>query len=282
MHRTLLPFFFASTLPLLANDTSLHDGRFGPEPLNGVESPVAMVAEHIEVGFGYRDTEVHCTFTFRNTLADRPVEQLVGFPDIGAAVDFLARDEKPDDYSVREDVNTSPIRKMRTFVDGRRVRSELKIVAAKPDHNPDGTAVWSLDKRRGFRAWHTVRVSFPAGKNVTIERIYTVQNGTSALGVAFFHYTTATGAVWQGKIGRLQADVTLRDGLTVDQLIWPGMKPAADRLSGEDAKYATNPTRKSWQALDAKHLRLVWTDFEPRTEKSHRGFSLSRRFHGWN
>lgn len=32
----------------------------------------------------------------------------------------------------------------------------------------------------------------------------------------------------------------------------------------------------------AKHLRLVWTVFEPRTEKNHRGLSLSRRFHGWD
>jgi hypothetical protein len=281
MHRILLSILFATSLPLLANDTSLHDGRFGPEPLETGESPVRMIAEHIEVGFGYRYTDVHCTFTFRNTL-NRPVQQLVGFPDIGAAVEVLARGERPNAYSIRDDVNTSPIRKMRTFVNGHRVKSGLRIVRALPGHDTDGTAVWSVNKRRGLRAWHTVRVTFPAHTNVTIERTYTVQNGTSVLGVAFFHYTTATGGAWQGTIGRLQADVTLRDGLNADQLIWPGMKPADDQLVGESAKYATNPVRKSWQVIDAKHLRLVWTDFEPRRETNHRGFSLSRRFHGWD
>lgn len=282
MPRALLVFFFAGASRIVANDTSLHDGRFGPEPLEGGESPVRMVAEHIQVGFGYRYTDVHCTFTFRNTLKDRPVQQVVGFPDIGAAVDVFARGEGPNDYSTSDEVNTSPIRKMRTLVNSRPVKSRLKIVSAQPGHDADGTVVWSNNKRRGLRAWHTVRVTFPPGENVTIERIYTVQNGTSALGVAFFHYTTATGGVWQGTIGRLQADVTLRDGLTASQLVWPGMKVSEDRLEGDFAKYSTSPARKSWQLRDAKHLRLVWTNFEPRTEKNHRGFSLSRRFHGWD
>lgn len=277
MSRIFFTVLLAGVAQLCANDTSLHDGRFGPEPLEGGESPVRMVREHIEVGFGYRDTDVHCTFVFRNTLKDRPVEQLVGFPDIGAAMDEIARREPRYADSIRDAVNTSTLRRMRTRVNGHAVRSELKMGEARPGHDPDGSAVWSFDGKRGVRAWHTVRVTFPVGKDVIIERFYTVDNGSSVLGVRFFQYTTATGGVWHGRIGRLQADVTLRDRLTADRLIWPGMKPAADLIKGEDAKYATTPGQKSWQVLDPKHLRLVWTDFEPRTEKNHRGFSLSRR-----
>src|SRR4030095_16453269 len=92
MYRTIL-LFLATAASLLANDTSLHDGRFGPEPLDGRECPVRMVAERIEVDFGYRYTDVHCAFTFRNTLNNDAVEQLVGFPDVGAALEEMNRRE---------------------------------------------------------------------------------------------------------------------------------------------------------------------------------------------
>jgi hypothetical protein len=277
MKTSFLLFLAATTA--LANDTSLHDGRFGPEPLGGGESPVRMMTEHIEVEFGYKNTDVHCTFVFRNTGKKGTVEQLVGFPDIGAAVDEAQRRE-PDSV-IKQSVNTTGIRNLRTFVDGKAVKSVLRLNEAKTGNDPDGTVVWATNKKSGLRAWHTMRVNFPAGQDVTIERRYRVQNGTSALGVAFFHYTTATGAVWKGTIGRLQADVTLRDGLTVDDLKWPGAEVIGDRLEGDFAKYATQPKRTQWQVIDKNHLRMVWTDFEPREQEDRRGFGLSRPFHGW-
>ena len=91
---SLLALLVAASGGVFANDTSLHDGRFGPVPLSGRESPVRMVAEHLEVEFGYRESEVHCTFTFRNTQAGPPVKQLVGFPDVGAAEDEQLRRDK--------------------------------------------------------------------------------------------------------------------------------------------------------------------------------------------
>ena len=281
MYKLIL-LFLAVSLPALANDTSLHDGRFGPEPLGNVESPVRMVAEHIEVGFGYKDTDVHCTFTFRNTLKDRAVEQLVGFPDVGAAADEMGRREPDRAGTIHELVNTSAIQLMRTVVGGKPVKSVLRFGKVKPGTDVDGTAVWSHDHKSGVRAWYTMKVNFPPGEDVIIERRYRVQNGTTALGAAFFHYTTATGGVWNGPIGRLQADITLRDGLTADQLLWPGAKVVDnERLVGDSLQFATNPPREEWQVLDAKHLRLVWNNFEPGTEKNRRGFSLSRPFHGW-
>jgi hypothetical protein len=180
-----------------------------------------------------------------------------------------------------EEVNTSKLRNLRTFVNGTRVKTALQIGEVKPGNDPDGTVVWARKNKSGLRAWHTMKVNFPAGEDVTIERRYRVQNGASALGVAFFQYTTATGAVWKGAIGRLQVDVTLHDGLTVDDLKWPGAEVLGYRLEGDDAKFATQPARKEWQIIDKKHLRMVWTNFEPREQKNRRGFSLSRGFHGW-
>jgi hypothetical protein len=284
MHRFSLIFLLsaAAVVSSLANDTSLHDGRFGPEPVDqGSESPVRMVAEHIEVSFGYRDTDVHCTFVFRNTAAKEPVTQLVGFPDLGAAAREMGRREPEYAETISERANTAPIRKMQTRVDGKRIKSALKFGNVMPGNDHEGTAVWSFDERKGVRAWHTVRVTFPPGRDVKIERIYTVQNGATALRVAFFHYTTATGAPWRGTIGRLQADITLKDGITVDDLIWPHSARTRDFTRDEIAQFTMQPSRPEWQIIDARHLRLEWRYFEPRTEKDRRGFTLARPFQGW-
>jgi len=283
MHRFFLLFFLTATASsVVANDTSLNDGRSGPEPLDhGRESPVRMVAEHIEVSFGYRDTAVHCTFLFHNTLATQPVVQWVGFPDVGAAAHEMARRDPKNGETIMERVNTAPIRKMRTLVDGKRVRSSLRFGKVAPGNDHDGTAVWSFDERSGLRAWHTVRVTFPPGGDVKIERIYTVENGTTTLRVAFFHYTTATGAPWHGTIGRMQADIILKDGMTVDDLVWANTARTRDFTKDDIAQFTTQPPRRAWEVIDAHHLRLAWSDFEPRTEKNHRGFTLARPFHGW-
>ena len=280
----LLALLVAGTRGLWANDTSLHDGRFGPTPLSGRESPVRMVAEHIEVRFGYRESEVHCTFTFRNPRKQGIVEELVGFPDVGAAKDEIVRRHPEKKDLVSEFVNTARLSDMVTLVNGGRVKSEVKFEDLKNVDDGDSTTVWmpaaSEDSRarEGVRAWHVVRAKFPAGKNVTVERLYKAPNGTSALGVCFFNYTTSTGAPWKGTIGRMQTDVTLCDDITVDQLVWPGTPKLAKHLL---PKMGTWPPRKEWRVIDEHHLRLVWTDFEPRTQEDRRGFSLSRDFHGW-
>jgi hypothetical protein len=239
-----------------------------------------MVAEHIKVDFGYRYTDVHCTFTFRNTETQGVVEQLVGFPDIGAAEEIVERRDPEHADAIGEATSVSPLKNLKTWVNGRRVRSELKYADVrwgKPV--PGDTVVWMWDRKKGgVRAWHTVRVAFPPAQDVTIERRYRVENGSSAAGVAFFNYTTATGGVWKGTIGRLQADITLEDGATAGSLIWPGQKVRDDVIPPQ---LATSPKRAEWQVLDRTHMRLVWEDFEPRTEPRRRGFALSRSFHGW-
>src|SRR4051812_45893175 len=89
--KTFLPSLACLALAsAVANDTSLHEGRWGPEPVGGTEgpeSPVRMVREVLRVDFGKATTELEAKFTFRNTQAGPPVKQLVGFPDLGAAED---------------------------------------------------------------------------------------------------------------------------------------------------------------------------------------------------
>ncbi len=279
MKTTLFLAMLAFAGGVSANDTSLHDGRYGPEPLgeDGKESPVRMMAERIEVAFGYQFTEVHCTFTFRNMQEGGPVSQLVGFPDIGAALEALKKRDG-DDPALREKVNTGPLLDLKTLVDGKEMKTELKLGPVQKRAGTEGFSVWSRHNALGLAAWHTVQVDFPAGKDVTIERIYKVQNAASAAGVAFFDYTTATGAPWKGTIGRMQADITLKDGLTADKLVWPGDKRLGEKAP---ADMATAPAKADWQVIDPTHLRLVWEDFEPRTDAKRRGFTLSRDFHGW-
>lgn len=278
--RILLLALFAITTAG-ANDTALHDGRFGPESLGEKESPVRMVAEHIEVAFGYRYSKVHCTFTFRNMQASGTVEQLIGFPDAGAAAAKLAQEHPGVRDYIFESVMTSPLLDLRTLVDGQPHESSLKYVSVSGGAERDGTIAQLPNNRGGMRAWHTAVVQFPAGRDVTVERRYTLQNGTTMPPRAFFEYTTRTGAEWKGTIGRCQVDVTLLDELTADRLIWPRSKQDGEQAPGDTRRFAMSPPREEWQIVDPTHLRLVWTDFEPRTQVDRRGFCLSRPFHGW-
>jgi hypothetical protein len=263
--------FCAAFHSSLANDGAMHDGSRGPEPLENTECPVRMVSEHIEVAFGAERSVVHCTFHFRNTRTDGPVTQLLGFPDEGAAI----VEAKKRGWTLM-DPTLSPIIHMRTAVNHQPMKSELHLVEVMPGDEGQRFAFWDAHHEHGMSAWYTLRVTFPVGRDVTVERYYTVKNGWTMPRVAYFHYTTETGAAWQGTIGRLQADVTLRDGLTAKRLIWPGTIIGESSFE-QDQPGTTKPARPGWQVRNARHLRLVWLNFEPRTEPEHRGFTVSRR-----
>jgi hypothetical protein len=263
-----------------ANDTSLHEGRWGPEPIGGTdgpESPVRMVREELRVDFGKTTTDVEAKFTFRNTQSGPPLKQLVGFPDLRAAEDEqLRRDKKKDPKASFEYVNsTGPLLQMKTFVNGKPHPSELRYGEIALDKNQFPMPYRDRNgETTRLMAWHALEVEFPAGQDVTIERHYRVKNGSQIYKIAFFNYTTATGGVWQGTIGQLTADVFLQDGLKVDDLAWDDAALPKYQRGGQ---MMAPGLRREWQVISPTHVRLAWKDFEPRTEEARRGFTVARK-----
>ena len=264
----------------VGNDTSLHEGRWGPEPIGGTEgpeSPVRMVREVLHVDFGKKTTDVEAKFTFRNTQAGAPVKQLVGFPDVGAAEDEqLRRDKEKNPKASFEYVNsTGPLLRMKTYLNGKLHPSELRYGAIALDKNsfPMPWRARGAETTR-LMAWHAMEVEFPADKDVTIERRYRVKNGWQIYRIAFFNYTTATGGVWQGTIGQLTADVYLQDGLKVGDLAWDDAALPKHQRGGI---IMVPESRKAWQVVSPTHVRLTWEDFEPRTDEARRGFTVARK-----
>jgi hypothetical protein len=276
--RTLLPLaFLATSLHLCANDTALNEGAYGPQPvggLHGPESVVRMESEELHIVFGKKWTEVDAKFVFRNTKKDTPAMQIVGFPDIGAAqIEARRRDPKGETvFAIEQETPLSGVlHGMRTFVNGVEQKSKIRYGWVKEVDEID-TPVEKFDKDTGLMAWHALEVTFPPGQDVTVERRYRTESGQQVFGIHFFHYTTATGGVWQGTIGHLQADVTLKDGLKVDDLAWRGGK--LPRIQSYEGSLVTKPNRKEWQIVSPTEMRLVWENFEPRTEKNRRGFEI--------
>ncbi len=243
-----------------ANDTALHDGRDGPAPLgdrHGPESVIRMVREHLAITFGKEETAVRATFVFRNTKTDAPARQIVGFPDRTK----MFHNEMDDGSDL-----SGPLQDLVTFVNGKERKSRPLRGWVKERDGFDTPA------RRGEKGafeqiWHAIDVEFPVGREVTIERHYRVPNGGTVAEmppVTFFQYTTATGGVWKGTIGEMIAGVTLTDGLTVDDLLWKSSSGSG-----------VSPARPDWRILSPTKMRLVWKDFEPRTEPEHRGFQIA-------
>lgn len=260
-------------LPAIANDTALHHGRFGPEPVGGGfkgrESAIRMKAEKLTIAMGKVATTVTCRFTFENTLKVQAI-QLVGFPDEGAG---LAEEVRRRREAMERDF-MPPLRKVRTTVDGVEVAAPIKFGYVKTPASGEGW-VAAGPQDGWLMAWHAARVAFPPGKPVIVERHYETDNAENAIGARFFEYVTHTGGAWHGKIGELVAEVTLVDGLTVADLRWPGDAIPVGQGGGVYvAGMGSRPAKAGWQVLDPTHLQLHWRDFEPRVEKARSGFAL--------
>jgi hypothetical protein len=242
-----------------ANDTAVQDGSDGPAPLGdhrGTESVIRMVRERLDITFGRKKTKVHAAFVFLNTKQNAPARQTVGFPD-RTAMAKLADSE--GDLS-------GPIEDLVTLVNGKEQKSRQLRAWVRENHGVDEPAKPG-EKGAFERIWHAIDVVFPVGKEVVIERLYQVPNGSSVASdpEVTFAYTTATGGVWHGTIGEMIADVTLADGLTVDTLLWNGSLGSG-----------MSPKREQWHIQSPTRMQLVWKDFEPRTEPNHRGFTIAR------
>lgn len=267
----------AMAAPAFANDTAMHMGRYGPEPVGGgftgAESVIAMKAERLEITFGKRETHMRARFTFRNTLKTGTATQIVGFPDEGAAQAEATRrglNSEGSDFQ-------PPLRGLETLVDGRRTPSALKYGFVR---YADGAPGWvAADARTGMlMAWHAVTVAFPPGRDVVVERRYATNNAQNVLDTNFFEYITHTGGPWKGPIGELVAEVRLVDGLTVDRLLWPGARLSRRAGGGViPPEGATRPGRRAWTVVARDRLRLVWRNFEPRADEARAGFRLVTR-----
>lgn len=263
-----MPFVLVAAMaaPALANDTAMHMGAHGPEPVGGgfagPESSIRMVAERLSIVFGKRATRVRARFTFRGTLPGVTATQIVGFPDEGAAQ--LEMQRRTGGSEGREFM--PPLQGVETRVDGQRVPSSLKYGYVRWSENGTGW-VGANAKTGSLMAWHALTVSFPPERDVVVERSYATANAMNALDTRFFEYITHTGGPWKGPIGELVAEVRLVDGLTVDKLLWPGARLSRRAGGGViPVEGATRPGRRAWTVVAPDKLRLVWRNFEPRLD----------------
>ncbi|BCX47762.1 hypothetical protein HAHE_16700 [Haloferula helveola] len=238
--RAFVPLLLVTAA--FANDTAMHDGGSGPEPVGwtkDAESVIRMEREEVEVEMGPFDSSVTCRFVFVSGKKDAPAIQFLGFPDITR--------------SFSESDNMGPLRDMRTFVNGREVKSEM----VSKRMGDDGKWIDLPEPQDPCETWHVVKVSFPPGEEVVVERRFRTDNGRTAGGPVFFGYTTETGGNWRGTIGKGTFTVRLADGL-------------------QAAKLDLEPKTGWKKSEDGRLLTLEWKDFEPRTDETRRYWSV-----GW-
>jgi hypothetical protein len=255
MIRNLILGIFLTGL-VWANDTSVNAAGDAPTPLShvaGEESVIRMVSEKIDINFGKEKSRVRCRFVFRSTKPDAPATQLVGFPDFVGETD------------------SGPILSMITRVDG-------KEIAAKKEKGWFSSAGRATLGKAPETAWepreaefHVVEVLFPPGKDVVIERDYTVANGGSVMGNQTFSYTTLTGGIWHGTIGKAEINVILNGWTIADLAFDDGFQIIEPRHQA----IFSSPNLETWKVESPTKLSLVWENFEPAVHKSRQGIFLT-------
>lgn len=260
---TMLACCVASATPARCNDTAINAGAHGPAPVGefaGDESVIRMVAETIDIRFGKTTSEVTARFTFRSTKQGADARQSVGFPDLHLG-----------------DVNSGDFRNLETFVDGRKV--EARKMAGWFETSEYGIPRSGLGEPRADAPaedmqkadYYIVDVVFPPNKDVVIERRYTIDNGGDVMGTQTLQYTTHTGAIWKGNIGKAEFRVRL-EGWTVDDLAF---EDGAQRIPSREQTIWSSPNLKEWTVVSPTELKMTWTDFEPAAHKTRRGITLA-------
>lgn len=261
----LVLFFYSNTW---GNDSAMNEGAYGPEPLGwqaNKESVIKLVSENLDIQFGKKECSVAVCFTFRNTRTDKVAKQLLGFPDIGAAQKKVTRQKN---VIYPEWIMAGPLKKMRTFINGKEVPSKLEYGFI--DYGEDYPGWRAASSTNGvLMAWYTVGVEFPSNKEVIVKRSYKMTTGVTVGGIGHFNYITHTAGAWQGKIEKLKAQVKLNDGITVNDLNWSKLNSAH-----WDEGLTTWPPHSSWKINSPTHLTFEWNNFEPRTENNRQGFRL--------
>jgi hypothetical protein len=227
-----------------AEELLSHPGAHGPEVLGaaGSAADIRLLDTHLDVRFGRSLTTLTTRFVFRSAKPGTIKRQL-GFPDLVAAREEAQRRAPggPAGPAI-----TAAMPGTQTLVND--WPAEAKRQAGFVVDAPDGHT-WRPGTAENGRpmAWDVVAVEFPAGKDVTVERRYQVRNGRQGADTAFFEFLVHTAGPWQGPIGRWVVDVSLADGLTVDDLDWA----------------RTRPGRGDWRVSSKTAMRLDWRDFEP-------------------
>lgn len=259
--RSLILLLAVSSLAA-ANDTSLNPAGNAPHPVGqfpGEESVIRMVSEKIDITFGKETSRVKCRFVFRSAKESGDAKQLVGFPDLVGEGD------------------QSSILSMVTKVNGETVTAEKKKgYFTDEDFSPRGALGDPPDKDMVVTEaeYHVVEVTFPPGKDVIVEREYTVDNGGSVMGNKTFAYTTLTGAIWKGTIGKAEFTVTL-DGWKVEDLAF---EDGPQKIEPRKQFIFCSPNKSDWKIESPTKLSMVWENFEPAVHKTRRGIFLTT----WN
>jgi len=230
----------------VANDTAMHEGASGPEPVgwtSGRESIIQMKEEEITVKFSKGRSKVHVKFVFVSHKKGGDACQTLGFPD-------LSRAEHEGDL-------IGPLEKLVTKVNGKAVPSKLVEGYYAFEEKNGIVTRKQVKKGEGQKfAWHTISVVFPPGKEVVVERVYETPNGMTAGGPEFFTYETRTGGNWRGKIESLKASVEIDEGV--------------------DLKQITLQPKGEWVWKNKQVAELRWKNFEPRTNEKRQWFSVDR------
>ena len=242
----------------MANDTAVNAAASGPEALGefvNEESIIRMESEIIDIIFGRKESKVHCRFVFRSGKTTGDAVQTLGFPD------------HPD-----EEQDVGAILKMTTKVDG--VEVAVKKEKGWCGRGPNSQARLGTPPpgvEASVTDYHTMVVKFPPDRDVIVEREYTASNGGSVRGESTFDYTTRTGGIWRGTIGRAEFRVTL-DGWTVDDLAF---EDGPQKIQPWAQLSYSSPNRSEWKVVSPTELKLVWENFEPAVHHSRRYINLT-------
>lgn len=281
VRRGIVMAFIGVAIPtlLFADDMTLvNNGGYGPAPLSirrGQESKLRMIDESLTIAFGRRSTAVVARFRFQNTDSSAGVTQLTGFPDLSLAWEKVKEREIDQRSDIRNVMPFVPanaegfgfhgkLEHFETFVDGQPVPS--KVEYGYVEWTSYGYWEPGTRARGGPMAWHVVTIHAPAGGAIELERRYEAQNSSYHAGVVAnaFEYIVHSGASWNGTIGQLTATVTLMDGLTIDDLVWP--PPSVPEEEGSPATCL--PEKTGWEILGKTRLRIVWKDFDPDKDRT--------------
>jgi hypothetical protein len=240
-----------------ADEVVCHPGAHGPGVVGagvGAGQDIRLLDAHLDIRFGRSLTTLTTRFVFRGAKPGTLKRQL-GFPDLAAARDEAAR-RTPG--GVPGPPITAAMPGTQTLVND--WPAETKRQVGSVVNTPEGPSWRAGTAENGSpMVWDVVSVEFPAGKDVTVERRYQVRNGREGADTAFFEYLVHTAGPWQGPIGRWVVDVSLADGLTVDDLTWADTKPG----------------RREWRVTSPTHMRLDWRDFEPAPAGERATFKLA-------